>query len=618
MVDGASDAGGIVSDEKRLAARSLSFVTFADGVPLLLRDTVCSFTTLADVLACQQTSRTACRCAVEDKWLKHCILSGNVGVHERRSLWWHCTGVEVMADRLRARLSAEEDRPLSHEQSFEVVAERKLRDGQASEIERDVHRTFPTHPKFCGAEGSSYRESLSKVLRAVAFVEPGVGYCQGMNFVAATLLIHLGRASDAFWILLATVNHCHFRNIFSPGVPLLPLRVAQFSGIVRERMPRLWRHLKDENFSLDIFAHQCVLTLFAYSIEPEFLAYIYDIFFWMGWKAIFKVGVGLLADMEGKLLGMSIEDISRFMHQCKRKLPGDPASSMQERLRHLLRFKVSRASLLGLQRSFQLQRWEMLLRCACREQDNGAAFSAEPLPAGLERSKCGGGYLLDARAFRTENDPAWRARRPSGSEDGINGVEVACGPQVVPFDSLCVLKAELDTYDMQTQQDVSRLRNIIAETDKELAVLVAETKDLRQVAKEAESERQEWQEYKRALMDTLNAAVKTSPAVRPEQEIMRTGCELTQAVRVGQDNLVLQCLQKLNKVESDIFEKSHRWQTVLKDVEPVQRDICELRGRKLRTMEKLSSFIDARAVVREELLGASLYRVLPDARIPSV
>ena len=92
-------------------------------------------------------------------------------------------------------------------------------------------------------------------------MRPNVGYCQGMNFVAATLtcpkvlnravavcaheafetnlsrLIHLGSASDAFWMLLALLESCclmasittalpcppnvagyHYKFVFAPGV----------------------------------------------------------------------------------------------------------------------------------------------------------------------------------------------------------------------------------------------------------------------------------------------------------------------------------------------------------------------------------------------------------------
>ncbi|CAE8728405.1 unnamed protein product, partial [Polarella glacialis] len=235
---------------------------------------------------------------------------------------------------------------------------------KVSEIERDVSRTFPAHQRFKGDPGATGRAELLKVLRALVVAEPSVGYCQGMNFLAATLLIHLGAAQDAFWLLLAILEGYHFHHLFTPGVPLLPLRIFQFAGTVRQCLPRLWRHLKEDGFSLDIFAHQCVLTLFAYSLEPELLGHVYDTFFLLGWKAVFRIGAGLLGTLEEQLLGLGREDISHFLSQCKRhvRLPGSGAGgSCAAAFRELLGFKVSRKSLEELEGAFQIYRLEVLL-----------------------------------------------------------------------------------------------------------------------------------------------------------------------------------------------------------------------------------------------------------------
>merc|ERR1719158_2088191 len=94
-------------------------------------------------------------------------------------------------------------------QSNEVLASRDLPGGMLGEIERDVGRTLPTHPRFQGEAGTSGRSELLKILRAVAAAEPVVGYCQGMNFVAAVLLVNLGNDQDAFWMLLAMIESYH-------------------------------------------------------------------------------------------------------------------------------------------------------------------------------------------------------------------------------------------------------------------------------------------------------------------------------------------------------------------------------------------------------------------------
>lgn len=57
----------------------------------------------------------------------------------------------------------------------------------AEEIKKDIDRTFHEHIFFHLKEG---QKSLERVLKALSLVFKDVGYCQGMNFVAAILVMH--------------------------------------------------------------------------------------------------------------------------------------------------------------------------------------------------------------------------------------------------------------------------------------------------------------------------------------------------------------------------------------------------------------------------------------------
>eukprot|EP00435_Cladocopium_sp_Y103_P062796 s22_g24.t1 len=328
-----------------------SFVQLLDQ--RLLCPRLFSWTSLVDVVQ----ARAACTCwhrlSAEQRWLELCVLNGGVVRQQRLKLWRQLTAVEDIEAGWCQKLGVQ-----SSEDAFNALLQQPLSQSKISEIERDVHRTYPTHERFCGEEGAMGRRELSQVLQAVVVAEPNVGYCQGMNFVAATLLIHADSVQEAFWLLLALLEGYHFRYVFAPGVPLVPLRVFQFSGLVQRNLPHLWRHLREDGHSLEIFAHQCVLTLFSYSLGPDLLAHVYDVFFMLGWKAVFRIGVSLLATLEDQLLNMDLEDISHYLHQCKRhlKLGSGPVA-----IRTLLRFEVSSSSLEELESAFQLERFKVLL-----------------------------------------------------------------------------------------------------------------------------------------------------------------------------------------------------------------------------------------------------------------
>lgn len=54
------------------------------------------------------------------------------------------------------------------------------------EIEKDIERTFPSDKAF--SVGKPAYQKLFRILRAVAYHLPQVGYVQGFNFVAGSLL----------------------------------------------------------------------------------------------------------------------------------------------------------------------------------------------------------------------------------------------------------------------------------------------------------------------------------------------------------------------------------------------------------------------------------------------
>ena len=72
------------------------------------------------------------------------------------------------------------------------------------QIEKDLGRTFPGHSVIAAPEGQA---QLRRLLRAYcAGRNPRTGYCQGMNFVAAMMLLMMGSEQDAFWMFLLTIE----------------------------------------------------------------------------------------------------------------------------------------------------------------------------------------------------------------------------------------------------------------------------------------------------------------------------------------------------------------------------------------------------------------------------
>ena len=266
---------------------------------------------------------------LRNKILKMAIIHQDVSSSQRKQLWLSTFGrtdLILAQEKIALRLpdSAGRDTVYAYYLSFPRTPE------AVAEIERDVVRTLPSNDLFASNSpvGAENRTKLRNVLLAVSSAEPAVGYCQGMNFVAATLLIALGMSeSDAFFMFISIMRHYHFRHLYSPAVPLLPLRMFHFSRLVRQHVPQVWHHLNAKTFSVEIFANQWIMTLFSYYLEPEVLGdKLWTLFFLLGWKFLFTLGVSILSLLQDAIVGMDVEEISAFMGSSKAPLPSGAES----------------------------------------------------------------------------------------------------------------------------------------------------------------------------------------------------------------------------------------------------------------------------------------------------
>jgi GTPase-activating protein len=57
------------------------------------------------------------------------------------------------------------------------------------EIKKDVNRTFPDHYFFAEKDGYG-QKALTRVLQALSLTYKDMGYCQGLNYICALLVLY--------------------------------------------------------------------------------------------------------------------------------------------------------------------------------------------------------------------------------------------------------------------------------------------------------------------------------------------------------------------------------------------------------------------------------------------
>jgi len=188
-------------------------------------------------------------------------------------------------------------------------------------IEIDIPRTFPEIPLF----DKEQQYSLHRVLNAFANLDPSVGYCQGMNFVAGLLLLvaqngdfrespRFEKEEEAFWMLACLMSDGRLGGFYRRHFPLLRRYLWAFDQLVAEHLPDLQAHFTSENVQHAVYLHQWFLTLFINCLPMPMVLAFWDAMVCGGTGAevILPITVSLLQVLQNVLLSLPFEDIVRF------------------------------------------------------------------------------------------------------------------------------------------------------------------------------------------------------------------------------------------------------------------------------------------------------------------
>lgn len=225
------------------------------------------------------------------KWaeFRSLVLSG-IPVAYRAKIWAECSGASALRH------------PGYYEELVGSGEKDKLHDPSvAQQIQMDIHRTLTDNIFFRAGQGVS---KLNEVLLAYARRNPDVGYCQGMNLIAANLLLIMPAAEDAFWVLCSMIESILPAKYFDSS--LLTSRADQvvLRGYVTEVLPQLSAHLHDLNIDLEAFTFQWFLSVFTDCLSAEALFRVWDVVLCIndGATFLFQVALALLKLNEKQLL----------------------------------------------------------------------------------------------------------------------------------------------------------------------------------------------------------------------------------------------------------------------------------------------------------------------------
>ncbi|CAN8004479.1 unnamed protein product [Ixodes hexagonus] len=233
--------------------------------------------------------------------------------HEFRSrVWRGC--VELHAGQERA-----EKGPGYYEELLTSPTITSAFDPAVKQIELDLLRTLPNNRHYETPDAPGINP-LRRVLLAYSRRNLIVGYCQGLNRLAAIALLFMSE-EDAFWCLVTVVEYIMPRDYYSRTLEASQVDQRVLKDLMIEKLPRLYAHLESNKVDLSLFTFNWFLTVFVDTIPAETYLYIWDVFLYEGNKVLFRFALAIFKICEVEILNQ--EDymaINRYLRTMPEKM----------------------------------------------------------------------------------------------------------------------------------------------------------------------------------------------------------------------------------------------------------------------------------------------------------
>ena len=174
------------------------------------------------------------------------------------------------------------------------------------QIDLDLKRTFPNEKKCMNEH---FLQRMKNILLCYSTRNSTVGYCQGMNFLVARLLLIMDDEEKVFWLfvqimenILSLLNYQELTGIIVETT-LIEILIAYY-------LPELNKFLTEKEFSITTsnFIHKWIVCLFAQTLKPEMVYTLYDFFFIDGFITMIKASIFILTSIQQEVLAQKTFD----------------------------------------------------------------------------------------------------------------------------------------------------------------------------------------------------------------------------------------------------------------------------------------------------------------------
>ncbi|KAF1749347.1 hypothetical protein GCK72_025814 [Caenorhabditis remanei] len=178
--------------------------------------------------------------------------------------------------------------------------EKTYSDVHQKQINLDLLRTMPNNVHFMSANSKGVTQLL-QVLHAFCLHNSQIGYCQGMNFLAATALLFVG-PEDAFWFLIAITERYFDKTYFDSNLTGAQADQEVLKGLLEAQHPKIMMHLRSLDIDVASFTLNWFIALFFDSVPFNTLLRIWDCFLLEGPIVLFRFAIVLIGKHEEEII----------------------------------------------------------------------------------------------------------------------------------------------------------------------------------------------------------------------------------------------------------------------------------------------------------------------------
>ncbi|KAF2857729.1 TBC-domain-containing protein [Piedraia hortae CBS 480.64] len=176
-------------------------------------------------------------------------------------------------------------------------------------IDKDVHRTLTSVYGYYNRQGA---KRLTKVLTAFVAKYADMGYTQGLNTIAGSILFAVPDEEDAFWLLCCMVEEYFPRGYFSK---VQAMRGPLADGVVLRRyiaelIPHVGAHLDELRVRAEnTLPLRWFFTAFADVLSQELVLRVWDVWLCLPQQRnfLFQVALAIVVENSGRILACRSE-----------------------------------------------------------------------------------------------------------------------------------------------------------------------------------------------------------------------------------------------------------------------------------------------------------------------